>query len=402
MPEDVLASPAIGTSANDLITPCAQADPQPAPPPAPAAPPAFAVALSGGGFRATLSGLGVIRFLADAGLLGRMRYSSSVSGGSLANGLVAAAYPQLKQGGFARATLDDQVIRPFARKISSESLKARLLRSSWRIVGPRTRTDLLTDTFDDWWFQGLRLSQLSPDCRWIFNAANLTTGVRFGFERDVVGDYVMGRVSTGASDFRVAQAVAASAAVPGAFARMGLGDVPFPCANGREAQLLDGGVYDNMGLEPLDDLRDTCIVALNAGGVMQVGRLGSVPLVRDLQRSNALLYRQTTALRRRHMVDRFKAWEQARQRGEQPPDFGRQGVLFSLATSFQASDEWLNGRPEREQDREELALVKTSFDKFPSELCDRLIYRGWWLAGANLATYHRKLLPAKLPAWEPL
>lgn len=399
---DALASPAIGTGSNDLIAPCAQREPRAAVPPPPERAPAFAVALSGGGFRATLTGMGVIRLLADAGLLARVRDVSSVSGGSLANGLIAAAYPKLQQAGFARTALDDQVIEPFVKTVSSRSLTRQLLRSSWRTIGPRTRTDLLADTFDDWWFHGLRLSQLSEQCRWIFNAANLTTGVRFGFERDVVGDYVMGRVSTTTADFRVAQAAAASAAVPGAFARVELKGLPFPCGEGRKAELLDGGVYDNMGLEPLDDLRDACIVAVNAGGVLQVGRLGALPLLRDLQRSNALLYRQSTALRRRNMVDRFKAWELARKRGEEPPEFGRQGVLFSLATSFQPTPEWLEGRPEHEEDRERLALVKTSFDKFSSDLCRRLIYRGWWLAGASLATFHRDLLPATLPSWEEL
>src|SRR6516164_11653997 len=39
--------------------------------------------LSGGGFRATLYHLGVVRFLYDAGALGRVRRICSVSGGSI-------------------------------------------------------------------------------------------------------------------------------------------------------------------------------------------------------------------------------------------------------------------------------------------------------------------------------
>ena len=41
------------------------------------------LALSGGGFRAPLFHLGVVRFLADAGLLQDVVYVSSVSGGSV-------------------------------------------------------------------------------------------------------------------------------------------------------------------------------------------------------------------------------------------------------------------------------------------------------------------------------
>jgi hypothetical protein len=69
---------------------------------------------------------------------------------------------------------------------------------------------------------------------------------------------------------------------------------------------------------------------------------------------------------------------------------------------MEATDEWLEGRPEHEQSRESLALVPTTFDRFPAELCERLIYRGWWLTGATLSRYHRELLPAALPAWRAL
>src|SRR5204863_8974376 len=41
------------------------------------------LALSGGGFRATLYHLGLIRFLRDAGLLSKVTHVTSVSGGSI-------------------------------------------------------------------------------------------------------------------------------------------------------------------------------------------------------------------------------------------------------------------------------------------------------------------------------
>jgi NTE family protein len=66
-----------------------------------------------------------------------------------------------------------------------------------------------------------------------------------------------------------------------------------------------------MGLEVLDDLPDVCLLALNAGGVFHTGAYGGIPIVRDLQLANGLLYRQTTALRMRTMVERLKAFEPA-------------------------------------------------------------------------------------------
>jgi NTE family protein len=179
-------------------------------------------------------------------------------------------------------------------------------------------------------------------------------------------------------------------------------DAPFPCADGRDARLLDGGAYDNSGLQPLDDVTDACLVAVNAGGTFRVGKLGRIPVVRDLQRANAILYKQSTGLRREYMVDRFQAWEQAKAAGQTTPSFGRRGVLFSLGTTMDVTDEWREGRPEHEEWRESLVNVPTSFGRFDANLCERLIYRGWWLTGATLSRYHRELLPAELPAWRAL
>jgi NTE family protein len=389
------------TSSDDFVVPCATLEPQPAAPPAAPPPGAFALALSGGGFRATLCALGVARFLADAGLLSRLRFSSSVSGGSVANGILACGYRAVADQGFTGEAFDTHVLDPLVRRISRSSLKWKLIRGLPRTLGRRTRTDLLADAFDDWWFDGRMLDELPADVRWIINATNLTTGVGFGFERDVFGDYVLGRLSTTQRPVRLAAAVAASAAVPGAFAEVVI-DAPFPCANGRDARLLDGGAYDNSGLQPLDEVTDACLVGVNAGGTFRVGRLARVPVVRDLQRTNSILYKQSTGLRRQFMVDRFQAWEQAVADKQTPPSFGRRGVLFNLATTMDATDEWLEGRPEHDEWRVPLADVATTFDRFATELCERLIYRGWWLTGATLSCYHRDLLPATLPPWRAL
>lgn len=46
--------------------------------------PRIGLALSGGGFRATLFHLGLLRYLRQAGLLTHVKYITSVSGGSIA------------------------------------------------------------------------------------------------------------------------------------------------------------------------------------------------------------------------------------------------------------------------------------------------------------------------------
>ena len=144
-----------------------------------------------------------------------------------------------------------------------------------------------------------------------------------------------------------------------------------------------------------------CLIILNAGGVFRVGGIGSFPVVRDLIRSEGVLYRQSTSLRMQGLVEDFKLWEASR--AEPARTRGRQGVLFALSTTMTATHEWLEGRPEQSsQVLDRLAHLKTSFGKFSLQDCRDLVYRGWWLAGASLALYHRRLLPTPLPKWEDL
>ena len=80
-------------------------------------------------------------------------------------------------------------------------------------------------------------------------------------------------------------------------------------------------------------------------------------------------------------------------------------VLFGLATTMTADSqkfqEWVANRPEHEELRLTLARLKTSFAKFPLDRCRQLVYRGWWLTGANLAAYQPELVPT-LPEWREL
>lgn len=405
MPQEVgnpLTSPTLGTSSDDLVRPCDQRRPDRTPLPDVAVGPPIAVALSGGGFRATLSGLGVLRFLADAGMLDQVRYVSSVSGGSVANGMFASRFAAVRDHGFTGEAFDTQVLAPLVERVSRASLQRGMFAQVWKILGRQTRTDLLADEFDRWFFDGLLIEELAAGCRWVFNAANTSTGVRFLFERDLVGDYVIGRIPAAGTGLRLAQAVAASAAVPGLLAPMVLDGLRFPCQRGRTVRLVDGGVYDNMGLEAVDELADHLLVSLNAGGLFVTGRYGRVPLIRDLQLAQSLLYRQSTALRRRMMVDRFQAWEAAREHGEAPPAWGRRGVLFGLATALEPTDGWRQANPTPPAPHE-VAFVKTSFDRFERQLCEKLVYAGWWLTGATLTRYHPELFDGRdLPRWRPL
>ncbi len=403
----VLESQALGTGLETLTQRCGDAL-RPVHPAPPAVGPPIGVTLSGGGFRATFAALGVLRYLADAGLLPQLRYVSSVSGGSVANAVLAHSWTQLREGSYSTAAFDKHVVDPLAGRVGAKSLKAKLLANSWRAIGTKTRTDVLAWALDDWFLDGTRLEDLDPECRWIINAANLTTGVRFAFERDVLGDYVNGLAPTAGTDITVSTATAASAAVPGAFAPMTVKGARFPCETA-VPRLVDGGAYDNTGLEAIASsrYRGVFTITLNAGGVFVTGRYGSIPLVRELARSNSLLYRQSTALRTRWMVERFQAWERTPE-GEDPPGSARRGVLFGLATSIgsknapQEFDDFAAAHPEhRTYKGEDLAFVSTTFDRLDPDLVRLLVYRGWWLTGAALARWHPGFAPLPAPTQPP-
>jgi predicted acylesterase/phospholipase RssA len=85
-----LAQP--GTSLSGIVAGCVDAL-RPASPAPTADGPAIGLTLSGGGFRATFAAVGVVRYLADSGLLGNLRHVSSVSGGSFANDMLRAKVP---------------------------------------------------------------------------------------------------------------------------------------------------------------------------------------------------------------------------------------------------------------------------------------------------------------------
>ncbi|MGW0765520.1 patatin-like phospholipase family protein [Streptomyces sp. NPDC002676] len=356
-----------------------------------------AMCLSGGGFRATLAALGFVRMLADTGMLTGLRYASSVSGGSIANGVLATAWPELQKRGLTTTAFDELVLKPVVHKVSSKSLKTSLILGLWQTLGPMTRTELLARRLDEWFFDGTELEQLDPQVRWIFNAANLTTGVRFGFERDVYGDYVTGLAPTAGRGLTLSRAVAASAAVPGAFPPLVLDRTPFPCA-AYDPALLDGGTYDNTATEALDSeyYRPDFLFILNAGGLLHPGPYGRVPIVRDLARANSLLYRQSTALRTRVIDERFHAGLKP---GQADAPGTRHGILVELATDFSdVGKPGLNTWRQRFEERTDwggrhLASVPTVFDRFDLGLCQALVYRGWWLAGAALSAFHPERMP---------
>ena len=201
------------------------------------------LALSGGGFRAAAFHLGVMQKLHEIGLLDKLDLISCVSGGSIAGGALANGWGNLP----ATLAQIDQYLR--TKSIAISSLVG-------GIFDPfHSRLDKLADTYDRDLFGNKTLASLKNGPRIYFNATNLASGNMFFFVAGGGGDEEMGEHELGvvkAPDFPIARAVAASSAFPPVFPPLRLGPDIYACGSAVEyVTLCDGGVYDNMGVNPL-------------------------------------------------------------------------------------------------------------------------------------------------------
>ena len=230
--------------------------------------PRISLVLSGGGVRAMVFHLGALRYLAEHGAMEQVDRISSVSGGSLLVGLM-----------FQRAGMQWPGSAQFLSNIYP-GLRAQLCASSlqwaaarqllnplnWRFVF--SRANLLAQALRSTWGVRARLADLPANPVWSINGTTAETGKRFRFKADSIGDYVLGHARP--NEFPLANALAVSAALPGGFGPLTLEASRFQWERRpnwgdpvssiqpvepmyRRVHLYDGGVYDNLGLEPYFD-----------------------------------------------------------------------------------------------------------------------------------------------------
>ncbi|MCA9139567.1 MAG: patatin-like phospholipase family protein [Planctomycetales bacterium] len=220
----------------------------------------ISLAFSGGGVRATVFHLGVLARLARQDLLKNVEIVSSVSGGSLAAGLVIAS------AGYRWPSSDEYLHHIVPRCLSiltTRNVQRTYVLNSllfpWRLVSGRA--SVLGDALEsDWGISG-SLADLPIAPKWIINATCYQTGKNWRFQRDLMGDYQTKYIRD--PDFRLSQALAASAAVPGLIGPLRIGSRHHQWSESVDGvwhrilpkynhlHLWDGGVYDNLGVEAL-------------------------------------------------------------------------------------------------------------------------------------------------------
>jgi NTE family protein len=224
------------------------------------------LALSGGGVRAAVFHLGVLRRLADEDLLDSVAQLSTVSGGSLVAAVIISKtkmqWPSSED--YRRRVFDE--LRLLFTTVDLFNFNAvgwkglfhfnRLLLSQ--------RAKVLAGLLAERWGVNGAIRDLPERPVWWINATCLETGKGWRFSKREMGDWQFGRHYD--PPFRLAEAAAASAAVPYVIGALRL-RVPAdgwyrtdpatrrPLEKQRPltevVRLWDGGAYENLGLEPL-------------------------------------------------------------------------------------------------------------------------------------------------------
>src|SRR5262249_38641921 len=133
------------------------------------------LALSGGGFRATLFHCGALWRLAEAKWLARLDRISAGAGGVHTAGVPGVRWDVLRTDGFSVPSLTEHVINPLrgycARNVDAPAILEGLL------VPFKSISDFLSGDYDDHLYKGSTLQDFPNNPRFVLNATNLATGV---------------------------------------------------------------------------------------------------------------------------------------------------------------------------------------------------------------------------------
>jgi predicted acylesterase/phospholipase RssA len=366
------------------------------------------LALSGGGFRASLFHLGVIRRLEELGIMETISVVSAVSGGSI----IAAFYlsemeKQLRESRLMGQPRQDVDRVALFEKIAERFLKAvdHNLRTRALIYTPRyhpirfvktlvlkafrrgARAELIQAEYDKFFFFGDTMDQLPVEkaeaplakperaCvgaeepfygpRMLLNTTSLLTGERRFFSRDTSSG-IKNLKTSDKNVLPLSRVVGASSGVPVVFPPTAiLGDL-----------LVDGGISDNQGIEGLLDSTNGCNVILvsDASGQMQVKHMLSVSDVSVYGRVNEIFQFQI----RNKLLERLQAW------GEEK-EIPRRFAFIHLLTNLKSR----KGLPPRVSTNilPALGRIRTDLDQFSPVECEALMYHGYTLIDAQLKQY---------------
>ncbi len=284
------------------------------------------LALSGGGFRATVFHLGVLARLAKTEKWEELTHLSTVSGGTLC---VAMIYQEASEKWPTKEVYLADCLPGIYSELTSRNLQMGYLWSivlkPWRLL--QGRAHVIAGLLEKYWrLTGKVKDMPRANPRWTINATCYETGKNWRFTAWRMGDYVANYVIN--PDFPLSDAVATSAAVPGVIGPLKLktgkyswkeydanSDLQDTSALFENLTLWDGGVYDNLGVEALyktgKGLRDDIDFLLVSDASKPLGVIDrkwfrKIPLPRAPMRLVNIPMDQVRSVRSRCMFDYFE------------------------------------------------------------------------------------------------
>jgi NTE family protein len=267
------------------------------------------LSLSGGGYRAMLFHLGAFYRLNELGLLPKIKRIASVSGGSLAAAALAIGWNNLKfdSEGIAEnltAAVSEPLLNLADRNIDIKAIALGLLPGL-------NAARVAAHFYDRFLCHGAKLQDLPGSPKFVFIATNLQTGSIWRFSKEYAADYQVGQWFK--PDLPLSTILSASAGFPPYLSpcRISVPDGNIKITEGailncfpfnRHLVLTDGGVYDNLGLEPVWKRYKTLLVS--DGGALS-GHQGTPSANWLLQsiRVNSIAMQQVIFLRKRFLRD---------------------------------------------------------------------------------------------------
>lgn len=274
------------------------------------------LALSGGGFRATLFHTGSLWRLNELGLLKKINRICSVSGGSITAGVLGHRWNRLQFDNKGVAVnFSDVIVKPLQEFCS---LNVDVTAGIAGIISIFKRiSDMVIAKYDENLFNHATLQDLPSDGegpRFIFYATSLQTGTSVRLSKAYMADYRIGRIDS--PTVSLATAVAASSAFPPFLSPVILtpNSIEWKPMEGTDLYnneqlrsrmvLTDGGVYDNLGLEAIWKRYKTVLVS-DAGAPMDLQVEPSLWWHNQLLRALGIITEQTRALRKRSVIEDY-------------------------------------------------------------------------------------------------
>lgn len=383
-------------------------------------PDSIGLCLSGGGFRASLFHLGVLRYLAESNQLSNVRVISTVSGGSIIGAFLSTRWNRLKEKGFSYKAFIEEVYDPFIKHVTTSNLRNR-----WLVLcipnAPRLLTfrytfiNLWSGFFDRWFFGGkkLKVNELPENLNLVINATELKFGKAYRFSPTFYGSDDEGYDDyNGNNPVRLADVVTSSAA-----------HLPLNLSiKARERQwFIDGGAFDNTGLDwfldwedkerPKTAIKPDFLIVCEASKELPSWSWGwrrIIPLYRMFQvldRWKGIQYEQSRRIRKDWFIDRIQKSNTNGKVIENPTEDESKkenGIIISIdvvggklkeaeergdykkLVDFTVPEDLVKGKNKNPG----IEDIRTDLDNFLKEEAELLTYHGYSLTHVYLTTFH--------------